>query len=549
MRLSVTTGRVAAVLLLGAVGATLTPRPPVAATTAHRGPTTPIHHLVVIYDENISFDHYFGTYPVATNPPGEPAFTAARGTPHVNGLSGALLTANPNATNTMNGTGATGPFRLDRTQASTSDQTHSYTPEQRAYDSGKADLFPRYTGKAGSGGAGAFSTTGLVMGYFDGNTVTALWNYAQHFAMSDNSYGSQYGPSTPGAINLASGQTNGVTLVVGTRNSSILDDGQGAFTLIGDIDPAGDVCSSRTRQVSLAGRNIGTLLSDGGVTWGWFQGGFDLTDTNSNGTTACRRSSHSDVIGRDEADYVPHHEPFQYYASTANPQHTRPRSVDVIGTAADSAANHQYDLHDFYASGRAGHLPAVTFLKAPAYQNAHAGNSDPIDEQHFVVAVINFLEQLPDWSSTAVIIAYDDSDGWYDHQIAPVGNGSFDSTADQLDGAGVCGHRGTTPQLGGVASGKPVNGRCGPGTRQPFLVISPWARSNYVDHTQITQASIMRFIEDNWLNGVRVGGGSFDATAGSIAGLFDFKGSRRTPPLFLDPDSGRVVAKAPAPGQ
>ena len=103
------------------------------------------------------------------------------------------------------------PFRLDRTQANTADQNHGYTPEQQAYDNGKADLFPEFTGSGTAGGVGAFGTKGQVMGYFDGNTVTAFWNYAQNFAMSDNAYTDTYGPSTPGALKVFSGQTNGVT--------------------------------------------------------------------------------------------------------------------------------------------------------------------------------------------------------------------------------------------------------------------------------------------------------------------------------------------------
>ncbi len=508
-------------------------------------PATPIKHLVVIYGENVSFDHYFGTYPVATNPPGEPKFTAASGTPTVNGLRGTLLTRNGNLTNAVNGPGASNPFRLDRTQAATSDQGHGYTPEQRAYNNGIADLFPKYTGKAGTGGSGAFNTTGLVMGYFDGNTVTAMWNYAQHFAMSDNAYGDQYGPSTPGALNLISGQTNGMTLPIGTRNAAVLADGQGGLTMVGDIDPGADLCSSKTRQAMMTGRNIGDLLSGSGVTWGWFQGGFDLAVTNKNGTTDCRRASHSLQTNRDDLDYVPHHEPFQYYASTANPKHLRPTSARVVGTAHDGGANHQYDVRDFFDAVRAGAFPQVSFLKAPAIQNGHAGNSDPLDEQEFVVEVINFLQQQPGWASTAVILAYDDSDGWYDHQMAPIGNASFDSVADQLSGAGACGVKGKTPQLGGVAADRPVNGRCGPGTRQPFVVISPWARTNYVDHAQLIQSSIIRFIEDNWLGGARLREGSFDAGAGKIDALFDFKRKTPNPPLYLDQMRGTVVATPP----
>lgn len=511
------------------------------AQSTHRA-ASPIEHLVVIFDENNAFDHYFGTYPVAANPPGEPRFVALPHTPHVHGLTPALRTHNPNL-DPANGAGATNPFRLDRTQAFTVDQSHAYIPEQEAYDGGKMDLFPKYTGRAQSGGAGAFGTRGLVMGYYDGNTVTALWRYAQRFAMNDNSFGDQYGPSTPGAIDLASGQTNGVTFVGGDAGKYGVHDGQGGYTLIDDVDPAGDVCSRAGRQAKMSGRNIGDLLNQHDITWGWFQGGFDLTVTNPNGTTGCARTSTSPILNGNRHDYVPHHDPFQYYAATANLAHHRPISVDLIGTSHDSA-NHQYDLHDFFDAARAGHLPAVSFLKPPEYQNGHASDSDPLDEQHFLVTVINFLQQLPEWAHTAVIIAYDDSDGWYDHVMAPITNGSFDSTADRLSGRGRCGVPGKTRVLRGVASDRPVNGRCGPGTRQPFMVVSPWARRNYVDHHETRQSSISHFIEDTWLGGERIGGGSFDASAGSILGMFDFRARPRLDPLFLDPETGDVL-KAP----
>src|ERR1700723_2443834 len=95
---------------------------------AQSGTSTPIKPLVVIFQENISFDHYFGTYPKALNPPGQPRFTALPGTPPVNGLTTALLTNNPNL-NPANGTGAANPFRLNRDQALTADMNHSDAPE------------------------------------------------------------------------------------------------------------------------------------------------------------------------------------------------------------------------------------------------------------------------------------------------------------------------------------------------------------------------------------------------------------------------------------
>jgi phospholipase C len=206
IRVSARLGRTAIVSALLGLGAANAQTP---APTA--GPATPIQHLVVIFQENISFDHYFGTYPFAGNPEGQPAFYAYQNTPTVNGFIPATLNNNANATNNSNGTGATAPFRLDRSQAATNDQDHNYLAEQMAYHAGLADLFPMATGTAGPPPSSTVGdTTGLVMGYYDGNTVTALWNYAQHYAMSDNFYGTTYGPSTVGALNLVSGQTNGV---------------------------------------------------------------------------------------------------------------------------------------------------------------------------------------------------------------------------------------------------------------------------------------------------------------------------------------------------
>ena len=527
--------------------------------TAARALTTatPIKHVVVLYQENVSFDHYFATYPKATNPTGEPAFSAKAGTPTVNNLVSAnLLTNNPNFTNTANGSDAAEPFRLDRTQAATADQNHAYTAEQQAYNGGKADLFPEFTGKGTTGGVGAFGTKGQVMGYYDGNTVGALWNYAQNFAMSDDAYTDTYGPSTPGALEAVSGQTNGMQIVATSKQpftmatySYYINDGQGGYTMINDVDPGYDVCSSTKDQVMMSGKNIGDLLNAKGISWGGFMGGFNLSVVNPNGTTGCKRSTYSNVIGQAIPDYIQHHDWFQYFKSTANPTHARPSSTLAIGHTLETdnkttdPANHEYGLQDFFAAVKAGNMPAVSYLKAPAYADGHAGYSDPLDEQAFVAKVVNFLEQQPQWSSTAVIVTWDDSDGWYDHAFATTTNPSADPQADQLNGAGVCGKG--TPMNG--VGGKPVNGRCGPGTRIPFLVISPWAKANYVSNTPISQASIVKFIEDNWLGGQRLGDGAFDATTGSIMNLFNFSQPQGgAPKVYIDPTQGTVLSQPPA---
>lgn len=463
---------------------------------------TPIQHLVVIFQENSSFDHYFGTYPFALNPAGEPSFKASSGTPTVDGLSGGLLTSNPNLVD---------PFRLDRSQAVTCDMDHDYTAEQKAYDGGLMDKFVQYTGATGNS-----CNPDQVMGYFDGNTVTALWEYAQNFALNDNSFGTTFGPSTPGALNLISGQTHGAT-------PANLSDLTANGTVIGDADPAYDDCSSST-TLSMIGTNIGDLLNTKGITWGWFEGGFTPTNYTASGKAICH-SAHKNIANVTVTDYSPHHEPFEYYSSTANPHHLPPTSSTMIGKT--DQANHQYDLSSFWVAVDAGNMPAVSFLKAAKYQDGHPEYSDPLDEQQFLVNTINHLERTSSWKSTTVIIAYDDSDGWYDHVMPPILSQSNDPTYDALLGPGLCG---TTPSGG-------YSDRCGYGPRLPLLVISSYAKQNFVDHTFIDETSILKFIEENWNLG-RIGGQSFDTRAGTLFNMFDFTHQNRPDRLYLDPTSG-----------
>jgi phospholipase C len=464
--------------------------------------TTPIRHVVVIFNENNSFDHYFGTYPNALNPAGEPVFHAKQDTPTVNGLTETLLTANPNAA---------APFRLDSSQALTCDNDNHYTDEQKAYDAG---LIDKVAGLLSSTGAGC--TPNLAMGYYDGNTVTALWNYAQHFAMSDNFFASTFGTTVMGHLNLLSGQTHGATpaSVSGkVANGSV----------IANVNPTLDDCSTGT-VVVMSGQNIGDLLNAKGVTWGWFYSDWTAASITA-GKATCT------------ANYNAHYAPFQYYASTANPHHLPALSVAAIGSS--DQAKHQYALTDFWNALENGNLPAVSFLKATSANTGHPADSTPLQEQTFLVNTINKLEQSPEWKDVAILITYDDSDGWYDHVLGPIVSPSNDANNDALLGpTGLCG----TPKAGAYLD------RCGYGPRLPFLVISPFAKENYVSHSLADQSSIIRFIEDNWQLG-RIGDQSFDAIAGSTLNLFDFDTSREEDHgdhdrrLILDPGTGEPVPR------
>ena len=528
----------AAATATGLVVANTLSSPASAAVAPNRSSvtTSPIKHLVVIFDENVSYDHYFSTYPKAANTDGT-KFTAATRTPkNDNLITSGSLTSNGNLYY---------PARLTADQALTCDQNHNYGPEQKAMNARAMDKFVQNVSVDSC--TGEYGAPGLSMDYYDGNTVTGLWNYAQQYAMSDSSFGSVFGPSTPGALNLISGQTHGFREVDPVTGSQVptpgtytlaSPDAHGVGTVINDPDPAYDDCSDKNHTstntlAAATGKNVGDLLNARGVTWGWFQGGFvPTTPAGAAAKYAVCGATHTNLGGASVVDYSPHHSPFQYYASTSNPHHLPPSSVARIGHT--DQANHNYDLTDFDAALKAGSLPAVSFLKAAEYQDGHAGYSDPIDEQHFLVEEINALQKSPEWRSTAVVVAYDDSDGWYDHAAPTITNSSHDVAQD----AAICTGAGAGTRAG-------YADRCGPGPRLPLLVISPFARTNFVGHSVTTQASITRFIEDNWLTG-RVGDGSFDASAGRLNPLFNFSYSNNKR-VLLKPD-GSVKKITPING-
>lgn len=620
-------------------------------------PRPPIKHIVVIFQENASFDHYFGTYPDAANIDGTP-FMARVHTGTVNGLTDGnsqfperVQTGlhNFNA-NVPNGTDlgldpnkSANPFRLNHEQAVTCSNNHDYNGEQLAADSGLMDKFPQNNSAPTNNAAGCSNDGSTVMGYFDGNTVTAEWNWAQRFAMSDNSWDATYGPSTPGAINLISGQTGGTvlhvfagskgatgqltdtvqtasvadTFFVGPTNPKVLADVVGSSspvsvqtgTLTTDLDPYLDDCgndhggtvntTSAGGTVELTGKNIGDLLNAKGISWGWFAGGFRTTTTPNPATTntanpatgvnndpfgslisgaatndgqatgigtanftpaVCKATHvlHPDstasftgtAVHTTRADYNPHHSPFQYYASTRNPHHLPPTSVAAIGH--QDQANHQYDLLDFYSALAAGNLPQVSYLKAINRDDGHpGGESDPLSEQRFLVQTINLIMRSQFWDSTAIFIAWDDSDGWYDHAMAPLVNPSAAPGFDGISAAngGNCG----TPKADAL------QGRCGLGPRLPLNIISPWTKVNHVDHTVTDQTSVLRFIEDTFKLDYIDGKATFDASNGAripaftlaperqsfdvITGSLDSNFARLPNParFFLDPVSGAVL--------
>ena len=146
---------------------------------------------------------------------------------------------------------------------------HNYAFEQKEYNGGLLNRFVNYSNPTFNNTADSCDPK-QVMNYFDGNTVTALWNYAQHFAMSDNFYSTTFGPSLLGHLNLISGQTHGANV---TNDGDRIVNG----TVIGNKDPAFDYCSdTQHSKIAMKGKNIGDLMNAGGISWGWFSAGFKI---------------------------------------------------------------------------------------------------------------------------------------------------------------------------------------------------------------------------------------------------------------------------------
>lgn len=391
---------------------------PAPAQQPARRTQSPIQHVVVIFQENVSFDRYFGTYPGAAGfPGGDP-----RGVP-------------PQADGRL-------PYKATAGEAA-HDVPHDYQTMIREFDQGKMDRFS--------------SESPYTMGYFDYHEVPGYWLLARNFALADAYFQPVFGPSTPGALQLVAGYNGDIG---------------------GDPNPPFDP-HARCFLIACARpqtyRNIGDVLDEAGITWTWYQEGW------SNGT-----------------GYVPHHNPFMYFTN-ADPK------------GANKYADQIKDIPDYLADVKSGKLPAVAFLKGGTAggrtpdgttvgTDGHPGYSGPNPDDQFVTDLVGALMQSPAWQSTLIVVTFDESGGFYDHVAPP-----------QID---------TGSRWRGL------------GPRVPALFISPFARPGFVDHTQLTHSSVLKFIDWNWQLPALGNPGKLEARLGELTGALDF-GQTPRPALAL----------------
>jgi len=462
-----------------------------ATAESDNGTHSPIKHTIILYQENISFDHYFGTYGNGSN--GIPAGSTLS---YTNGIS----TWGPYSPTQLSGL----------TQSRTCDVDHSYTDMIRMVDHGAMDEFlsafsPPAQGNdktvtnpssSSSSTCPRFETltppgtgaTALANAYYTGTAgdpnapLQNYWSLASQYTLADNFFQGVYGPSTPGAQ----------WLVAATNNTP------------GDPNPIGDICNDYPASISPQDiPNLGAEASAAGTSWAWFQGGFGTcTPTNVNG-------------------YSPHHDPFQYFNSTADLNHAWAFDPNM---SYPQANRHQRDLSllDAALAGQpvAGQsvvptLPAISWVKAPQFEDGHPGYSGPALEDAYVGDLVSRLKASPYWKDTALVIAFDETGGWWDHVAPPELTGSFAPWVGGQPNLSLTGC-----QYPGIPGAK--CGEAGLGPRLPVLVISRFAKPGFIDHDLLDTASLDRWVEWNHRLPALGVWGDRDVNAGNLANAFIF---------------------------
>jgi phospholipase C len=369
-----------------------------------RSESIPIEHILILYEENRTFDHYFGTYPGAN---GLPLHTA--------------LPKTPGSNETV------APFHLTTTK--TKDLDHSSRAARIAYDNGKMDGFVYV------------ENSNLTMGYYDYRDLPYYWDYASKFVLMDNFYTSQMGPSLPNHLYLIAGQSGGLIDNPGRCQSR-------------------EICKEPSRSpyelpsnLTFDFRNVMDELDSRGISWKYYNGG---------------REDYKDATYWNP---LPSFESFKKNQSRLS--HLAPNDQFLIDLAN-------------------GNLAKVVWV-IPKEEESDHPSADVKAGERYIVSMINAIMQSKYWSSTAVFVTWDDYGGWYDHVPPP-----------QIDAFGL-------------------------GFRVPCLIISPYAKDGFVDHTQSEFTSILKFIETvHGLSPLT----HRDTMASDMLEAFDFSQSPR-PPLIL----------------
>jgi len=462
-----------------------------------------IQNVVVIYAENRGFDNLYGLFPGANGVPGvNPASTGT-----VQAQKDFDSSVLPSLPPTWGGFTANGqtvtiqqastvgwanqPFRIDDPKGVqntgtvvdqsvvTRDLVHRFYNNQMQINGGKNDKYAAYS-----------DAGGLSMGYYDGSKM-AMWKLAQQYTLADNFFMGAFGgsflnhqylicacaPQYPNAdtspaknsvsaidvdangnfVRLTPADTAPTSALAGApkyKNDSTLTpkDASGMYYAVNTMQPAYQPSGNKPAASDTAGNyadpssattlpvqtqaTIGDLLDQHGVSWAWYAGAWSKVSSDRTG-----------IYNNTTPNFQPHHQPFNYYAK-----------FDPV-SRADYRSAHLKDYDSqFLQDAAAGKLPAVSFYKPQGNLNQHPGYANVLDGDAHIADVIAKLQNSPQWKNMLIVVTYDENGGFYDHAAVP--------KAD----------------------------RWGPGTRIPAILVSPFARKGFVDHTQYDTASVLRFI-------------------------------------------------------
>lgn len=426
--------------------------------------SAPINHIIVIYQENHTFDNLYGKFPAANNldqanaqvPQADKSGVVYQTLPQPLDTSKKPPEADPRFPTSL----PNAPFLIDQyaplNQVSPS-PVHRFYQHQLQMDGGRMDRYIAWT-----------NAGGLPMGYYDTQQLP-LYPYARDYTLADNFITAAFGgsmlnhfwlicactPVWPGAPASMVAQPEfdpAGTLTGLLKDGDVTPDGY----VVNDVEPLykphkADV-AAEDRMPPQTLPTIGERLGDAGVSWAWYAEGWNDA-----------------LAGSPNASLVFHHQPFVYFEEYAE------------GTP--ERATHLKDEQDFLTSLNDGTLPAVSFIKPETGHDEHPGKSAVLASEQHVADLIEQVKNSSNWENATIIVTYDDFGGWYDHVAPPVGD------------------------------------RWGPGGRVPALIISPYARKGFVDHTLYDTTSILKFIE--WRYGLE-SLTDRDKGANNLLAAFDF---------------------------
>jgi phospholipase C len=511
-----------------------------------------IDHFVVIYQENWSFDALYGSFPGANGISqasatslsqldrltGNP-YTSQLGQPFDLAYKGPSLTTPPQPINNGSidpnfpaGLNTLAPYDLNNfiTPAThTGDIVHRYWQEQSQINGGQQNSYITWS-----------DNPGLVMSHFDATNLPEGL-LAQQYTMDDNFFHAAFGgsflnhqflvaaaapvyPNAPASMQavldstgqLALNPTTGKIIHDGNitpiNGTAFADPTAGTFgqnyavNTIFSKNLAPDFIGNNTSASLLPSQNdsnpgdptrpyiqtIGDLLDQAGLGWKWYSGGWDAALASSPSNPGNGGKTPANDIA--DPNFQWHHQPLAYYDNFA------PWLPD--GTRNPLSAAHLQDENNFFQDLSAGNLPAVSFIKQVGENNEHPGYADLLQGQQATADIVHAIQNSSDWAHTAIIITYDEHGGRWDHVAAPDNNGIW-----------------------------------GDGSRVPTIVISPYARQGYVDHTEHDTLSILKTVEERFnlpsLNGL-------DASASDLSSSFQGTPNVSIGKVYLQPDAANV---------